>query len=877
MKKLIIIDTFALLFRTYHAIKSNLKAEDGTPSGLIYGMANFILNLPKKFECDYLVFALESQKETKRSQIYPDYKANRGQTPQDFLIQLPVCLEMVNKMGYMSISCDGYEADDVIASIVKSVENKDIFVQIITGDKDIFSLIKDNKVEIFDFFTSKIYRQKDCFQKFGVYPNQICDYLSLLGDSSDNIPGVSGIGAKTAAMLLQEFGTMDGIYQNLEKIKSQSQVKKLQDGKDMALFSRNLVKLEQNLPIPDITQSQYWQHSTIENITDILRKFSINSIIKRANIQNTNTQLTFSFQLLNSKDRLFKILQNLTPTTEIAFDTETDDVDTKVANIVGFSFCFDEQNSYYVPIAHKYLGVGEQISKDDAKMAINSIFNSHVVGHNLKFDFAVVEKNFGIKTPSKYCDTMILAWLDNPEDSVGMDSLAKKLFKYETIKFKDIVKKGENFSSVSLDIASKYGAQDAFITLKFYKYFLKVLPQNIWNIARNIEFKFIQTLLKMENNGIKIDKNLLNFMVETNNKTIEMLVNQIYELAQEKFNINSTQQLSKILFHKLSLNPKHKTKFGFSTDEKTLIEIKNDHPIIEKILDYREIYKLQSTYCKPLLELSKSNKDSRIYTNFIHTGTSTGRLSSKNPNLQNIPARTKYATKLRECFISKEGFSLVGLDYSQIELRLLAHFSKDSALIKAFKNDEDIHARTAINIFGSCDDTARAIAKSINFGLIYGMGVNKLSNELEISKKEASDYIQKYFSTFPTVKDFLNNIKALAHQNGYVQTITGRYRKFDFHNATQVLIAAYEREAVNTIFQGSAADIIKMAMIKIDEKLDENSKMLLQIHDELIFEVKDDMVEEFAINTQKIMQEIYKLEVPLKTSLNISKNWGSLK
>ena len=561
---------------------------------------------------------------------------------------------------------------------------------------------------------------------------------------------------------------------------------------------------------------------------------------------------------------------------EIVFDTETTSVEAKEAKIVGFSFCFNEQKGYYVPINHSYLGVPKMISQKAALWAIERIYSAFVVGHNLKYDFKIILNNFNLNPPKRYADTMIMAWLDDPSSSVGMDALAKKLYDYDTIKFENVVKRGDNFASVELESATKYAAEDAWVTLRFYNTFSKKLSSQMLKIAYDIEFDFILTLLDMEANGIAVNRVKLRNLIDQNEIALDEIKGEIYKLCGMKFNINSTKQLGQVLFDELKLPSKKSTKTGYSTDESVLKELSDAHPSIAKILEYRELYKLQSTYCEPILNLALKDENSRVYTSFIHTGTATGRLASKNPNLQNIPARGSYAKLFRSVFEARDGYSFLSLDYSQIELRLLAHFSGDSALISAFKSGEDIHAKSAINIFGELNDTNRSIAKSINFGLIYGMGVNKLSSDLGIDKKAAKEYIARYFAAFSSVKEYLQSIKDQAKSDGFVQTLIGRRRYFDFSNASPMQLAMYEREAVNTKFQGSAADIIKLSMLKIGKILSDE-KMLLQIHDELIFEVKDEKVDEFGLKIAKIMSEIVSLNVPLMVNYNVAKNWGELK
>lgn len=874
MKILTIFDTFGFFFRLYYAMR-NLKSKDGKPSGMISGFANFIDNLKNKFQSDYVIFALDSKGKTFRSQIDPNYKTNRTKPDDDFLSQLPVCIEMFEKMELLSISKEGFEADDVIASLVKFCKDKDIFIRIVTSDKDLYQLIEDGKVEIFSPSKKILFNSNGCFEKYGVKPEQIRDFLAICGDSSDNIPGVKGIGEKGAKRLLENFGNLENIYENLDKIPDKRSQELLKNSKENAFLSQKLATLYDKLEFDEyiLQKAIFPQENPLLKIKDILQDYSLDRILKNLSQNNQKQNLNFQAICLKDDEALKQAILEIPQNAKIAFDTETTGLE-KDAKIVGFSFCYDEKKAFYVPINHSYLGVS-QVSFEAAKQAILAIFSHFIIGHNLKFDFNVTYVNFNINPPKNFADTMILAWLLDPSQKISMDELYKKYFNKETIKFEDLVKKGENFSSVEIDLATNYAAEDAYVTFKFYEKFTNLLEANLLKLANNVEFKMVEILRKMESCGIIANRRKFRIMVEENSIILRNLTEQIYQICGEQFNINSPKQLGYILFEKLKLPYQKKTKTGYSTDESVLTKLQGKNEIIDKLLEYREIFKLQNTYCEPLLHLSTKDKNSRIYTNFLQTGTATGRFSSKNPNLQNIPARKGKA--IRECFESEFGFSLLSLDYSQIELRLLSHFSEDPAMIEAFLNGDDIHAKTASMIFGEINPQNRSIAKSINFGLIYGMGANKLSDQLGISKADAKNYINRYFAAFNTIENYIENLKQLAKNDGFVTTILGRKRYFDFSDASPLLLSNYEREAVNTKFQGSAADIIKLAMVEISRFLDDDVRMILQIHDELIFEIKDEKIDYFAKKFQDIMQNVIKLKVPLVCNFNIGKNWGDLK
>ncbi|EDP7646491.1 DNA polymerase I, partial [Campylobacter jejuni] len=866
-------------FRLYYALKG-FKNSQGQASGMISGFANFIYSLKNEHKSDYIVFALDSKGKTFRSEIDPNYKQNRTPPPPELLEQIPICIEMIEKMGFISVSQEGYEADDIIASFVKTCEDKDIFVRIITQDKDLYQLIKDGKTSIYSPISKNDYDEAACLEKYGVKPNQIRDFLALCGDSSDNIPGVKGIGAKGAKTLLDEFGSIEGIYENLTLVCNERSRNLLLEGKENAFLSKKLASLYENLEVQNlIEKATYPDEEPLLKILEILEHYELNTLLKklRQNPDNKDKNLGFKATLIQDENKLFEILNTLDKESIIAFDTETTGLDTKEAKIVGFSFCISENEAFYVPLTHNYLGVGKQISLQSAKKAIELIFNHFVIGHNLKYDFKIIQNNFDLNLPQKYADTMILAWLKNPSLRVNMDDLALRLFNYETLHFESLVKKGENFASVELEKACKYAAEDAYITLRFYLYFLKNLETPLLELAKNCEFDFIKIIMMMEENGIKLDTNALEILMKKFENEIKNLSEEIYTLCEDRFNLNSPKQMGDILFEKLKLPSGKKGKTGYSTDEKVLNTLLDKHPVIAKILDYRELAKLYSTYCEPLLKLALKDKNSRIHSSFLQTGTATGRLSSKDPNLQNIPAHGQYAKDYKSCFVAKNGFSFISLDYSQIELRMLAHFSEDEKLLNAFANDEDIHARTAIMIFGESNYETRSVAKSINFGLIYGMGYKTLSQNLKIEANLAKSYIEKYFENFTSIKKYFEKVKNEAKQNGFIVTLSGRKRYFDFENAKPMQIAMYERESINSILQGSAADVIKLAMLEINKELNEDKKLILQIHDELIFEVKDDLCENFVKKTRDIMENIVKLKVKLKTSSSIAKNWGDLK
>ena len=898
-KTVTIIDTFGFFFRAFYALPQHLKNKDGFPTGLLTGFTNFIATLQKEHDSDYIVFAIDTKGDTFRNEIDPNYKANRSAPPPELSMQLPIAIEWIDKMGYKTLGMSGYEADDMIATVTHLAQEKGYKVRVVSHDKDLYQLIDDAKeTVIYDAIKRKRIDEKACYDKYGVSAKQFTDYQSILGDSADNVPGVKGIGKVGAEKLLKEYETLDNIYAHVEEVKG-ANAKKLLASKDAAYMSKELVTLKRDV-FESIDFEEYKMdiENPFLNIYDELVKYEQNAILRVLHAKNqvsekqmqqtpkeTTSSLEFKATLVTDAKRLQELLATLTPETLVAFDTETTGLEYENDKLVGFSFCMNESEAYYVPFAHFYLGVPEQVSELEAKKAIRTIFNSKVVGHNIKFDLHFVSRFLEDDTLQIENDSMILAWLINPESALSLDKLSEKLLNHKMVAFKDTVKKGETFASVALEDASLYAAEDALITYKLYNLFLQKLAlqdaNHLIQEAQEVEIPFIRTLLAMEKEGIAVDTDFLeNFLVEVK-ETLTHLTQSIYALAGSEFNINSTKQLGVVLFETLGLPVGKKTKTGYSTDEKVLNSLKEKHEIIPKLLEYREVYKLFSTYIEPLLKLSHADAKSRIHTSFVQTGTATGRLSSKNPNLQNIPARTELGLKIREAFVAGEGKKLIGIDYSQIELRLLAHFSKDSVLVDAFQEGKDIHLQTATVLFGEEDAAAkRNIAKTVNFGLLYGMGQKKLSDTLGITTKEAKEIIEKYFASFPTVKQYFRKIVDSSKEFGYVETLLKRRRYFDYENATPMYKAAYERESVNSVFQGSASDLIKLSMNTIhkviqDEKLD--AKMLLQIHDELIFEVNAADAEVLGEKFRNIMESVMELHIPLKASLNIGSHWGELK
>ncbi|WP_120880756.1 DNA polymerase I [Helicobacter pylori] len=876
---LALIDTFAYLFRSYYMSAKNkpLTNDKGFPTGLLTGLVGMV----KKFYKDrknmpFIVFALESQTKTKRAEKLGTYKQNRKDAPKEMLLQIPIALEWLQKMGFTCVEMSGFEADDVIASLATLSPYK---TRIYSKDKDFNQLLSD-KIALFDGKTE--FLVQDCVEKYGILPSQFTDYQGIVGDSSDNYKGVKGIGSKNAKELLQRLGSLEKIYENLDLVKNLLSPKMYQaliQDKESAFLSKELATLERGcIKEFDFSSCAFPSENPLLKIKDELKEYGFISTLR--DLENSPTPLILdNTPLLDNapkKSRLI-VLENTEPLSAFLEKLEKTNarifmrlVLDKEKKVLALAFLYEDQG-YFLPLEEALF------SPFSLEFLQNAFFkmlqHACIIGHDLKPLLSFLKAKYQVSLENiRIQDTQILAFLKNPE-KVGFDEVLKEYLKEEWIpheKIKDFKTKSKAGKLEQLDM-------ELNALKRLCEYFEKGgLEENLLALAREVETPFMKVLMGMEFQGFKIDAPYFKRLEQEFKNELHVLECQILDLIGVDFNLNSPKQLSEILYEKLEL-PKNKSH---STDEKSLLKILDKHPSIALILEYRELNKLFNTYTTPLLRLK--DKDDKIHTTFIQTGTATGRLSSHSPNLQNIPVRSPKGLLIRKGFIaSSKEYCLLGVDYSQIELRLLAHFSQDKDLMGAFLKGRDIHLETSKALFG--EDLAkekRSIAKSINFGLVYGMGSKKLSETLNIPLNEAKSYIEAYFKRFPSIKDYLNRMKEEILKTSKAFTLLGRYRVFDFTGANDYVKGNYLREGVNAIFQGSASDLLKLGMLKVSERFKNNPsvRLLLQVHDELIFEIEEKNALELQQEIQRILNdEVYPLRVPLETSAFMAKRWNELK
>jgi DNA polymerase-1 len=922
---LILIDGSGYIFRAFYGLPS-MTNENGVPVNAVFGFTKMLLKLIDDFKPIYVAVIFDVARKTFRNDLYDLYKANRSDPPEELIPQFSIIREATNAIGLPVVEMEGFEADDLIATYSNIAQKTNKKVIIISSDKDLMQLVDDNTI-LFDPMKQYWINDEQVFEKFGVYPNRVIDVQSLAGDSSDNIPGVPGIGIKTAAELINQYGDLEQLLTKASEIKQNKRRENLIEYADQARLSRSLVTLKKDVPVKSkIDEFKIESVLELNKLIPFLKVHGFKSLLNKyenIEIQETNEVTKISninyvknekeFKSIQKKYYLIENLQDLKlflkkcyDKSAIAVDCETDSLNAKNANLVGLSLSFEEGEACYIPLRH---GINlennqsgfnfddvksfKQISFDDAIKLIKPLLEDNSIlkiGHNVKYDALVMkQKHNGNINLNPVGDTMCISYVVDPGrvDSHKLDAMALRELGHDTIKYEDICGKGKNkilFNQLSPSDALNYAAEDADITLSIYN---RVLPRIIndkkFSVYKRLENPLINVLLEMENTGIIINPKKLNEISKNLSSQISELEDQIFKLSETIFNIGSPKQLGEILFDKMKIEGGKRSKNGSWQTSVEILEKVSDmgHEIADVILSWRHFSKLKSTYTDALVEQINSKTD-RVHTNYSMVGASTGRLSSSNPNLQNIPIRTEEGRLIRTAFEPKQGFKLVSMDYSQIELRLIAHIADENKMLDAFNENLDIHADTASKVFGipieEMTSEFRRKAKAINFGIIYGISAYGLAKQLKCSANEAKDFISSYFYRFPRIRDYMEEIKSNLDTNGYVETLFNRRIYInDSNSKNQKLRGFAERQAINAPIQGTAADIIKLAMIKIHKELSNKKEisMLMQVHDELVFEISDKKVEEFTNLILPIMERANLPMVPLKVDLKVDVGSGN--
>ncbi len=899
MEPLYLVDGSGYIFRAFYAV-APLSNSQGLPTNALVGFSRMLAKLIKDFKAKYIAVTFDTKEPTFRHLMYPQYKANRVECPHDLIPQLPYFRKIVQAFGILSLEKAGVEADDIIATIARNFSKQGQEVIVVSGDKDLLQLV-DTNIKVFDAMRDRTFSEADVKEKMGVWPKQVRDYLALIGDSSDNVPGIKGLGPKTAEILFDKFETLENLLANIDTLESipgirgaKSIKEKLLNSQDILKISLDLVSLKEDVDpfylFSDIEElkSKDIQQDLIQPLFEELEFTRFLSTLSLApGAPKGENVIKKKYQLI-TKETLNDFVKTLSSQKEFAFDTETISLDVMATKLYGISFSWSALEAYFLPL----MGEGALDEKTVFEL-LNPIFsNSEIkkIGQNLKFDMGVLSTQ-GYTVKGIHFDTMLAGHLLHPDKRQnGLKQLSKIYLNEEMTTYEQMMGENEDIASVPQEQVCNYACHDAEVTWKLYKTLDPLLGDkpatrpSLRFAYENTEVPLVPVLEKMQRNGIKLDLPFLDSLSEEFSKEIAELELQIYKLADSEFNINSPKQLSVILFEKLGLPTKgvKKNQTAYSTDAGVLQDLAKEHEIARNLLEYRELHKLNSTYVESLKKLVRP-ETSRVHTSYNQAIAATGRLSSTEPNLQNIPIKNARGRKIRRAFVAEDGYLLLSADYSQIELRILAHLSGDKNLQLAFINNEDIHQKTADELFGAQIASAqekkelRRVAKTINFGVIYGISAFRLSNELGVSRRQAQDYIDQYFNRYPSVKEYFETIKTEIKSLGYVQTYFGR-RRFLSEIETMGRDAGYaERSLINAPLQGTAAEIIKLAMIRLDGYLqtlkEDQARMLLQVHDELIFEVKEDFIEQFKTTVTSIMENSISLSIPLKVDLTCGKYW----
>ncbi|MBT7712240.1 MAG: DNA polymerase I [Deltaproteobacteria bacterium] len=893
--QLLIIDGSSYIFRAFYGVRAELTNQAGAPTNAVFGFKNMMLQLLKQEDPSHCIMVFDKPGPTFRNEIYSDYKANRASAPDDLKVQFEPIYQLNTLLNIPLVWRDGVEADDVIGSLTRKFSTQ-IPITIISGDKDLTQLVNE-KTTMLDTMSNKRYTPETVQEKFGVPPELIAQYLAVIGDSSDNIPGISGIGPKTATKLFRQFGSITGIYENLEQLKGK-QKETISTSREMVDMSLRLTKIRCDLEFDDCLDDYKRKDPDVDGLLNFYREMNFRpdgfitaspdtGSIPAEPSHNDYKKLDYSrYELVTLETRLVEIRQQLLKQDCIVFDLETTSLTITKAKIVGFSFAWEGGDPIYIPVAHT-----EQIPQiplETVLEILRPVFEKKelkIVAQNIKYDMMVLA-NYGVPIEAEIGDTMIQSYLlDANLHRHNLDDMAMRHLEHEMIKFEEVAGKGKKqipFAEVPVSVAQQYAAEDADATFQIHQLLSpRIKAENLAALYENIELPLCRTLAQMETHGVRLDVPYLNTLCEKLRLDLDGLQQEIHAQAGETFNINSTQQLSTILFEKMGITiGRKKNKTGYSTDASVLEKIAPFEPIARNLLDYRSKNKLVNTYLDVLPSLI-SPKTGRIHTSYSQVVAATGRLSSSNPNLQNIPIKGEDGSKVRRAFVAEEGNLIVSADYSQIELRFLAHLSEDEGLISVFAEGGDIHTETAAGIYGieieQVSPEQRQAAKAINFGIIYGMGAFRLSQEIRVSNAQAKSFIEAYFAKYPKIKHYMDETIAFCQKNAFVETMFRRKRAIpDIHAKNHMVRTAAERMAINTRIQGSAADLIKIAMIDIQNTLDRErslTKMIMQVHDELVFEVPRERVDSLIGMVKKSMENAVALKVPLVVDAGFGENW----
>jgi len=902
MKKplLVLFDGNALIHRAFHALPPLTVSKTGEMVSAVYGFALMLLKVINELKPTHYAIAFDMKAPTFRHKLFHEYKAHRPPTPDELVNQLGRVRELVEAFRIPIFELESYEADDVLGTLSHQASNQDIDTVIVTGDADTMQLVSPRVKVLYpkpgrSFSDTMLYDEAAVSQKYSLKPEQITDFKALKGDPSDNIPGVRGIGEKTAVKLLQQFGSMEQIYDHIDEVTPAKLQTILRENEAIARQSKELATIVTQTPITlNLDHCQVGQYDR-RRVSELFRELEFASLLPKlpqietegiAEVEVKPPQ--GDYHIVNTTPALDELLNRLSAVKSFAVDLETTSLDPMLAQLVGISLSPAPGEAYYIPVGHVGWGQIEQLPLEQVIARLKPLLEDNTLAkltHNGKYDTTVLAE-YGIDVKNLTFDTMLAAYLLG-EKSLGLKTLAFSKLAIEMTPITDLIGSGAkqiSMSQVEIARAADYACADADITGRLSEGLEPELHRHgLWQLFAEVELPLMPVLVHMERNGIALDSELLQQMSHRLGKQLLKLEAEVYNSVGHQFNINSPQQLSTVLFEELRLPPQRKTKGSYSTGASVLEELRGTHPVIEFILDYRQLSKIRSTYIDALPSLVNP-KTRRVHTSFNQTRTATGRLSSSEPNLQNIPVRGELGKEVRQAFIAPPGSYLLAADYSQIDLRALAHLSQDKSLLDAFRGDEDIHTATAAQVFGvepsAVTPDMRRVAKTVNFGVIYGMSDYGLEQATGLSREEAAQFIAAYFEKYPGVKKYLESTKEQARKLGYVQTILGRRRSIpEINSSNRQVREAAERMAINMPVQGTSADIIKVAMINLDREIDKRqlkSKMLLQVHDELIFEVPETELEEMRQLVPEIMSTALKLSVPLKVDIKVGKNWGEM-